>query len=88
MVALITAVALVIDRRSFLTASLIWLWALISRLGDADADVVMDYALRLLALGGFIVAVGAGWSGLRGRLMAALPAFPGKNRLPPWSTPE
>lgn len=83
-VAAMAAVALVIDRRSFLMATVVWLAVL---LGSAFGAGTMATALLLLALGAFLTATGAGWAALRGRLMAALPDFPAKDRLPPWSAP-
>lgn len=79
-----TAVALVIDRRSFLMATVGWLAAL---LGSAFGAGTLNTALTLLALGAFLTATGAGWAALRGWLMDALPDFPAKDRLPPWSAP-
>jgi hypothetical protein len=81
-VAFMAAVALVIDRRSFLMATVVWLAVL---LGSAFGAGTMATALLLLALGGFLTATGAGWARLRGLLMEALPNFPAKDRLPPWS---
>lgn len=79
-----TAVALVIDRRSFLTASLAWLWVLArTTLGDGMGP--LPQAAALIALGGFVVAIGSGWARLRAALMDTLPDFPCKDRLPPWA---
>ena len=80
----IAAVALVIDRRSFLTAAGAWVWALLAQSLDAGADPVST-GVALALLGGAMVGLGVGWTGLRGRLMAALPDFPLKTSLPPWS---
>ncbi|SEA68961.1 hypothetical protein [Rubrimonas cliftonensis] len=79
-----TVVALVIDRRSFLTASLAWLWVL-ARATVGDGVGPLPQAAALVALGGFIVAIGSGWARLRAGLMDMLPDFPGKDRLPPWA---
>lgn len=81
---LITIFALVIDRRSFLTAGLgylaaVILWAL--QLGDADLSI----PTVMLVLGAIVTYLGTFWTGLRVRLMHALPDFPGKDRLPPYS---
>lgn len=78
-IVLFALVAVVIDRRSFLLASTAYLVTLAFGLTDEGS-----VALILMALGLGIVALGAGWTGLRGRLMRALPAFPGKDRLPPY----
>lgn len=80
---LVTLIALVLDRRSFLTAGLgylAWLiWALTSRNGEG-----LDWPAVLILIGGSVTALGAWWSNLRGALMRALPGFPGKDRLPPY----
>jgi hypothetical protein len=74
-----TAVALVIDRRSFLLAGLGYVAALmLIGLGERN------FALVLIFLGVLILGFGAGWVPLRAALMRALPGFPGKDRLPPY----
>lgn len=80
---LITALALIIDRRSFLTAGLGYLafvvsWAM--QLGEAE----ISWPLLLLVLGGIVTFLGTFWVQLRSGLMQALPDFPGKRRLPPY----
>lgn len=80
----ITAFALVIDRRSFLTAGLgylagVILWAL--QLGDNDLSI----PTLMLVLGAIVTYLGTFWTTLRVRLMHILPDFPGKDRLPPYS---
>ncbi|MDN3712817.1 hypothetical protein QWZ10_15515 [Paracoccus cavernae] len=79
-----TIFALVIDRRSFLTAGLgylAWLiWALASRSGEG-----LDWPVVLILIGGAVTALGAWWVPLRARLMRVLPDFPGKDRLPPYA---
>lgn len=80
----ITGLALAIDRRSFLTAGLGYLavllvWAL--RIGESTGSI----ALLLLILGAIVTGLGSWWTDLRGALMRALPAFPGKERLPPYA---
>lgn len=80
----ITLLALVIDRRSFLSAGIgyiaILLWWVMG-----DGDNPLSWAVTLLVLGGFVTLTGAGWVQLRSRLMNLLPDFPGKSRLPPYS---
>ena len=80
----ITVFALIVDRRSFLTAGLgylIWLiWAIAHRDGDG-----LDLPAILILIGGAVTALGAWWVPLRAALMGALPDFPGKDRLPPYS---
>ncbi|WP_312524625.1 hypothetical protein [Paracoccus sp. (in: a-proteobacteria)] len=81
--AVMTLFALIIDRRSFLTAGLgylIWLiWALAYRDGAG-----LDWPAILILIGGAVTALGAWWVPLRAALMRALPEFPGKDRLPPY----
>lgn len=82
--ALVTLLALIIDRRSFLTAGLGYLAALIFALlqqGDGDLSI----PLLMLVLGSVITFLGTFWTDLRVRLMRRLPDFPGKSRLPPYS---
>lgn len=82
--AAMTVYALVIDRRSFLTAGLgylAWLiWALAHQNGKG-----LDWPVILILIGGAVTALGAWWVPLRGALMRALPEFPGKSRLPPYA---
>ena len=70
-------VAIVIDRRSFLVSGAGYAVALIITLFDGSALVIV-----LLGLG--MVLLGAQWDRLRARIMNALPAFAGKDRLPPY----
>lgn len=70
--------AIAIDRRSFLVAGVGYVVVL--------AFVVLEEgaALAVLLLGLGLVLLGAQWERLRGIIMRALPAFPGKTRLPPY----
>lgn len=77
--ALISCVALVIDRRSFLVSGAGYAVWLIFTLFDGSALVI-------LFLGAALVFVGAQWDRLRSALMRALPPFPGKHRLPPYES--
>lgn len=79
-----TLLAIVIDRRSFLTAGLIYMGLLMA---DAIANTSGDWApiLTMLFLGVFVTALGAFWTQARAAIMSALPEFPGKDRLPPYS---
>ena len=85
--ALVTAFALIIDRRSFLTAGLGYLAAVIlSFLQQGDGD--LSIPTLMLVLGAIVTYLGTFWTALRVRLMQALPNFPGKDRLPPYSEPQ
>ena len=79
---LIALLALVIDRRSFLTAGIGYLAFLITLVARQGGD--LDWPWTLLILGAVITGLGAYWTDLRARLMRALPDFPGKRRLPPY----
>jgi hypothetical protein len=83
---LITVLALVIDRRSFLTAAIAYIAIVIGWvMGDGDGT---QWIFILLLLGAFITAIGTWWVQLRGWLMGAVPDFPGKSRLPPYGSTE
>lgn len=79
-----TLFALIIDRRSFLTAGLgylVWLiWTLSRRSGEG-----LEWPVVLILIGGAVTALGAWWIPLRSALMRVLPGFPGKDRLPPYA---
>lgn len=82
--ALFAALALIVDRRSFLMAGLAYLALLLSAaLGEGE----MGDALTMLALALFIIPLAAWWTQARGALLSALPRFPGKDRLSPWTDP-
>ncbi|MEM1345873.1 MAG: hypothetical protein AAGI34_15015, partial [Pseudomonadota bacterium] len=83
-IAAMVVVALVIDRRSFLLAAAGYVALL---LGVAFEGLRSDVAsaVILMVLGTAVAVLGAGWIALRGRLMRALPAFPGKSSLPPFA---
>lgn len=75
---IIAAVAVVIDRRSFLVSGAGYSVALAATLFEGGA------AVAILILGLALVLLGAMWERLRTRLMTALPDFPGKSNLPPY----
>lgn len=78
----ITALALVIDRRSFLTAAIAYIALVISWvMGGGDGT---QWIFILIVLGALITAIGTWWVQLRSLVMRTLPDFPGKGRLPPW----
>lgn len=86
--AVIAMLALVIDRRSFLTAAIIYI-ALVLGWALRDAgDTAMSFVSTLIVLGALVTAIGTWWVQLREALMRALPDFPGKSSLPPYARPE
>jgi hypothetical protein len=74
--------AIAIDRRSFLVAGGGYIVALAAVVLEGGA------ALVILLLGLGLVVLGAKWESLRARIMDGLPAFPGKDKLPPWGLTE
>ncbi len=79
-----TLLAVIIDRRSFLTAGLIYMGLIIAQLiKDTNADWAP--VITTLVLGVFVTALGAFWTQARASIMGALPNFPGKDRLPPYA---
>jgi hypothetical protein len=84
--ALITLLALVIDRRSFLTAAIAYIALVIAWVTGEGGGT--SWIFVLLILGGFITAIGTWWVQLRAKIMAILPNFPGKSRLPPYGSTE
>lgn len=81
---LVALLALVIDRRSFLTAGIAYLGILLAWVLRGDGGDTSIAALMIL-LGALLTAMGTWWTAMRSRLMRALPDFPGKDRLPPWA---
>ena len=84
---IITVLALVIDRRSFLTAAIVYIALVISWI-VGDGDNFGSWTFILIALGGLITAIGTWWVPLRAVVMRMLPDFPGKSRLPPYGSTE
>lgn len=84
--ALITLLALVIDRRSFLTAAIAYIALVIAWFTGEGGGT--SWIFVLLILGGFITAIGTWWVQLRAKVMDLLPDFPGKSRLPPYGSTE
>ncbi len=77
--------ALIIDRRSFLTAGIGYLGAImIWVFGETESSMVT----MLLLLGVFITALGTWWTPIRAKIMSALPDAPYKKRLPPYTEPS
>ena len=83
---LITLLALVIDRRSFLTAAIVYIAIVIGWvMGESGGT---SWIFILLILGAFITAIGTWWVQLRAKVMQLLPDFPGKSSLPPYGSTE
>lgn len=81
----VAIIAIVIDRRSFLMAGVVYAGlALGAAVRAATGGDFATTALTILLLGAFITVLGAKWTVARGRLMGALPDFPSKDRLPPY----
>lgn len=82
----ITVLALVIDRRSFLTAAIVYIAIVIGWvMGGGDGA---QWIFILILLGALITAIGTWWVQLRAFVMKVLPNFPGKDRLPPYTSTE
>jgi len=81
---LIAIIALVIDRRSFLTAGIVYIGIILAWALDTGSGDDWSIATTLLVMGAFITALGTWWVQLRAILMHALPNFPLKHRLPPY----
>jgi hypothetical protein len=83
----IALLALVIDRRSFLTAGIVYIALVIAWIiqGSGTGEFSQWVAI-ILILGGTITALGTWWVPLRATVMRALPAFPGKTSLPPYAS--
>ncbi len=82
--ALIAGFALLIDRRSFLTAGIGYLIFLVAWVSGGLSDP-RSWATVFLASGLGLTLLGTFWTDLRARLLRALPDFPGKRRLPPYA---
>lgn len=87
--ALITVAALIIDRRSFLTAGIIYIGVILTwAISTTDLDKGWGIIWTLLIMGSFITGLGAWWVQLRSSLMRSLPEFPLKSKLPPYPEAE
>lgn len=71
--------AIVIDRRSFLISGVGYVVALAFSVAEGGAFLI------ILLLGVVLVLLGAKWEAIRIAVMRRLPAFPGKDRLPPYA---
>jgi hypothetical protein len=82
----ITLLALVIDRRSFLTAAIVYIALVIGWVMGGGSGT--QWIGILIVLGAVITGIGTWWVQLRARVMDLLPNFPGKSRLPPYGSTE
>lgn len=78
--------SLLIDRRSFLTAGLVYIGAVLGLLTDAFGDNA--FYVNALIIGLLVTSLGTWWRGLRRMVMTALPDFPGKQSLAPYRPAE
>ena len=83
--ALVTLLAVVLDRRSFLTAGIGYLIFLLLYVTDRSGEG-KSWIFVFLGTGLLLTLLGSFWIEARGRIMRALPDFPGKDRLPPYKT--
>ena len=74
--------SLVIDRRSFMTAGLVYIGAVLGFYTDAFGDNA--FFINALIIGLLVTSLGTWWRGLRQIVMSALPDFPGKHALAPY----
>lgn len=81
--ALITLLAVVLDRRSFLTAGIGYLIFLLIYVTDRSGEG-KSWIFVFLGTGVLLTLLGSFWIEARGRIMRTLPDFPGKDRLPPY----
>jgi hypothetical protein len=86
--AVIGVLALVIDRRSFLTAAIIYIALVLGWALRDPGDAGTSFVTTMIVLGAIVTGLGTWWIQLREMLMRALPDFPGKSSLPPYSRPE
>jgi len=80
----VTLFAVIIDRRSFLTAGVFYFIAIISWAANETMGATTGTASVIFIIGGFFTVIGTWWIQIRSRIMQALPDFPGKDRLPPY----
>lgn len=85
LIALVVAVSLIIDRRSFMLSAIGYTTALAANvLFKHDTQMSVGVPLIILCLGLLIVGLGAGWTSARGALMRQMPGGAWKMRLPPY----
>lgn len=79
------ALALIVDRRSFLLSGVAYFGlAIYTAFSAVGGDSFLTTTLTVGGLGAGMAALGAQWPRVRSAFMAALPDFPGKQRLPPY----
>ncbi|KRE06345.1 hypothetical protein ASE63_24265 [Bosea sp. Root381] len=78
-------VALVIDRRALLVSALSYAGIAVAFLISQSVSQNLSLPLTLLGLAVLVLALSAGWRGLRGALLAVLPLGRWRDRLPPVS---
>ena len=84
MMALLSVIALLIDRRALLVSGLSYLAVAISQIVSGSTLFGdQTFALTALILGGIVLVLGLGWTPIRRRVMALLPFEAVKSRLPP-----
>jgi len=82
----ITVLALIIDRRSFLSAGIAYIGIILTwALGTANVGDGWMLVWTFLLMGAFITAIGSWWTALRGRVMRLIPNSRLKSKLPPVS---
>ncbi len=83
---LIAIASLIIDRRSFLTAGIIYIGAILLWALNAGENSGSDGSIvwAMLIMGAFITALGTWWVQIRAWLMKIMPNFPLKSKLPPY----
>lgn len=80
---LLTAVALIIDRRALLVSALVYVGGVIAvALSQAILNGTLTLIATLIVLGVLVLALGVGWAALRRRVLSLLPSY-FVDRLPP-----
>jgi len=81
----ISLVAIIIDRRSFLTAGIIYM-ALVLSWAFNTSENTLGSIIVILILGIFITGIGSYWTKIRIKLMRLMPDYRWKEKLPPYKT--
>ena len=81
--AILTVIALIIDRRAFLVSSLLYMGGAFTKIvGSLGLDDSLQFAVPVLFIGLLVVVLGIGWSPLRRLIMTIVPSAIA-NRVPP-----